>query len=165
MKIYLLRHAIAESREGKNYPNDDRPLTEEGRRKMSAAANGITKIAKHFDLIISSPLVRAYDSAVIVAKAVNYKTKIDTCKLLLPGNSPHAVLSYLAKFNAKKNVLLVGHEPGLSMLASALLGYDKSVIEMKKGALCRIDADRLSTSKTAKLIWHLSPKQLRKLGS
>src|SRR5512141_2041554 len=122
MVVYLLRHAIAEERGKAGYPNDDRPLTEDGKNKMSKAAIGISKLVGDIDVILTSPLIRAHDTAKIVARALGAEQKIEVCKDLSPGNSLKKLLSYLSKFKGMKNMLIVGHQPDLGYLASAMLG-------------------------------------------
>lgn len=161
MEIYILRHGIAVSRGTPGYPNDDRPLTEEGIEKMTEAAKGIAKFVKKFDLIVSSPLIRALDTARLTAKAVDYKDDIVISKYLLPGSSNNNLLDFLSKYKSKKSILLVGHEPYLGLLASGLLGIGDSVIEFKKGGICRIDIDSMPPHSPGMLVWSLAPKQLR----
>jgi phosphohistidine phosphatase len=164
MEIYILRHAIAVQRGTTAYPNDDRPLTDEGIEKITEEAKGITKIIDGFDIILTSPLIRAHDTAKITAKELNCENKIEICKQLLPGSSIKSLFSYLSKYKNKEKILLVGHEPDLGYIASALLGIETSVIEFKKGALCRIDVFSIPPKEPGTLIWHLTPKQLRMLG-
>ena len=163
MEIYIIRHAIATAREGKKYRNDDRPLTKEGIGKMKQAAQGIRRIVREVDVIISSPLIRASDTARIVAKALKHKHKIVVCRELLPDASTDAVLQYLTKFKETARVMIVGHEPLLGSIASALLGSTTSIVELKKGAFCGISIAKLPASTAGTLLWHLSPKQLRML--
>jgi phosphohistidine phosphatase len=161
MEIYILRHGIAVSRGTPGYPNDDRPLTEDGIEKMTEAALGIAKIVDKFDVVVSSPLIRALDTAGIAAEAIKYKDEIVSTKFLMPGSLPSSLFDFLGKYKSKRSVLLVGHEPHLGILASRLLGYDDSVIEFKKGGICRIDIDSMPPHSPGTLIWSLAPKQLR----
>ena len=165
MEIYILRHALAAKRGTTEYPNDDRPLTKVGTQKMKLGARGIGNVVRSVDVILTSPLIRAADTAKIAAKALKYKRKILSCKELLPDVPTNDLLQYLTKFKQGAKVLLVGHEPGLKSAASALLGSSKSIIELKKGAMCRIDIIELPLKDPGKLIWHLTPKQLRALSS
>jgi phosphohistidine phosphatase len=161
MDLYLLRHAIAVQRGLAHYPNDDRPLTEKGIQKMKKAAQGIAKLAGNFDIILSSPLVRAYDTARITAEAVKYRKKIERCKQLLPESSPGDFMPLLQEYREHKSVLVVGHEPNMSQIVSALLGSPHSVVEFKKGAFCKIRISGVSSVKHGTLIYHVTPKQLR----
>ena len=163
MEVYILRHAIAVPRGTPGYPNDDRPLTDEGIEKMTRAAEGIANVVKNFNLILTSPLSRAQDTARITARALKCEENVQSCSELLPGSSPKNLLSLLEKNKDKDRVLLVGHEPDLGYLASSLLGSLNPVIAFKKGSLCRIDLMDFSLEEPGTLIWHLTPKQLRML--
>lgn len=160
MELYLVRHGIAVTHGTAGYPNDDRPLTSEGRAKMMEAAKGIRRMAPHIDVILTSPLIRAHDTAKIVAGALD-NPEIIIFEPLLAGSTPPKIIAALAKYQRKNAVMLVGHEPDLSRLASTLLGSGGAAVEMKKGAICRIDVDHLPPSIPGVLIWLLPPKVLR----
>ena len=159
-EIYILRHGIAVASGTRGYPNDDRPLTEEGIKKMKEAADGIAQNVPEIDLIVSSPLVRAHDTAKIAAGAIRYNKSIKTTKHLMPGAGTDGIINELADYKNVRLVMLVGHNPHLEFLASALLGAGSPVIEFKKGGMCRIDIDALPPEGPGRLIWHLTPKQL-----
>jgi phosphohistidine phosphatase len=161
MNIYILRHAIAVPREAEGYKDDDRPLTKEGIKKMEKNAKGIAEIIEDLDVIISSPLVRAFDTAKITAKALRYEKDIITTEYLISGNKPEDLYNYLDSFKNKNNIMLVGHEPHIGYLASDLIGINESVFEFKKGGICLIEIEKLPPEKPGKLVWNLTPKQLR----
>ncbi len=163
MLVYILRHAIAVERGTAGYPNDDRPLTEDGKDKMARAAKGIAELVDDVDVILTSPLIRAHDTARIVARVLGAEQKLEVCKELMPGSSIKNLLSYLSKFKGLHSIMVVGHQPDLGYLASALLGSDESIIEFKKGALSAIEVSTLPPRSKGKLIWHLQPKHLRAL--
>ncbi len=163
MIIYLIRHAVAVERGTASYPNDDRPLTEDGKERMSKAARGIANIVDDIDAIISSPLIRAHETARIVARTLGAEDKLEICKELAPGSSLKNVLSFLTKYKGLKSIMLVGHQPDLGYLASALLGSNESIVEFKKGAICAIEIPSLSQKSRGTLLWHLQPKHLRAL--
>ena len=163
MQFYILRHAIAIPRGTPGYPNDDRPLTEDGINKMIECAKGIYSIAGSFDAIISSPLIRALHTAKILAEHTLYKGEITISDYLLPGSPQRSLFKYLSEFNNLEKVCITGHEPHLGYIASKLLGINESVIELKKGGMCRIDIHGFSPDNTGKLIWLFQPKQLRLL--
>ena len=164
MEIYILRHGIAVPRGTAGYPNDDRPLTEEGIQKMKSVAKGIAQVVKRIDLILTSPMLRALETAKITAKSIEGKAKAEVCKELLPGNPVNGIIEHLQKQKDKNRILLVGHEPDLGLIASSLLGSGKSLVELKKGSLCRIDVSSLPPPEPGKLVWLLTPRQLRALG-
>jgi len=161
MQLYILRHAIAVPRGTPGYPNDDRPLTEEGIAKMTEGAKGIKEAAGSFDLIITSPLIRALDTAKITAEVTGYENQIIITEHLLPGSPQRTLFKFIADYKHLEKILLVGHEPHLGFLASKLVGIDESVIDLKKGGICRIDIDDMPPGKNGKLIWLLQPKHLR----
>ncbi len=164
MQIYLLRHAIAVPRGSISFPNDDRPLTEEGIKKMAKAAKGAALILPAIDIILASPLKRAYETAVIMAKAIGAEHRLEICKYLLPNSSMKNVMSYLAKYKDLQSILIVGHGPDIGFIASALLGSSGDIIEFKKGALCCIETETIPSRKHGKLLWHLPPRFLRDRG-
>ncbi|OGP13053.1 MAG: hypothetical protein A2052_04120 [Deltaproteobacteria bacterium GWA2_54_12] len=164
MEVYILRHAVAVKRTEAAYPDDDRPLTEDGIKKMELAAKGMARVVPALDAIYTSRLSRAAGTARIAARAMWCEGIIETCTELMPGAPAKGVLSLLARNRMKKRVLIVGHETGLGLFASALIGSHTHVIEFKKGALCRIDIACLPLETPGRVIWHLSPKHLRLLG-
>lgn len=160
MQLYILRHAIALPRGTPGYPTDDRPLTEEGIEKFTQCAKAINIIAGGFDEIISSPLVRALHTAKILAEHASYIKEITVTEHLLPGSPQRILFKFLAHYKHSEKICIVGHEPHLGFIASKLIGIDSSVIELKKGAICRIDINKLPPDGTGKLTWLMQPKQL-----
>ncbi len=163
MRVYLLRHAIAAERGSAAFVDDDRPLTEEGKEKMSKAAKGLASLISEIDVILTSPLIRAHDTARIAARALRAESKVQVCKELAAGGSLKNLMTYLSKFRSLNNIMLVGHEPDLGFIASLLLGSENSIIEFKKGSLCCIEVSTLPPRSKGTLIWHLQPKHLRAL--
>ena len=156
MKIFIVRHGIAE--ESARGGDRARELTEEGRKKMKEASAGFAKLEAEIDHIFSSPLVRAVQTAEIVAKAVGHGHSVETMEELSPAHSPDQVIHALQSFKKAKGVVLAGHEPNCSELAAHLLGGAQ--LEFKKGAICLIESDPVSAG-LGILIWHLSPQVLR----
>ncbi len=164
MEIYILRHGIAVERGTPGYKRDgDRPLTEEGVEKMRQIAKAMREMDLQFDVIFSSPYVRAKTTADIVAETLGENVTL-TDSLLPEANPPELI----DEINDEKpqRVLLVGHEPDLSALISTLIcGKRNADIELKKGGLAKLTAETLTYGKCATLNWLLTPKQLRKMGS
>jgi phosphohistidine phosphatase len=164
MLIYLLRHAIAVPRGSASYPNDDRPLTETGIRKMAQEAKSLSRIIPPPDAILASPLSRAADTAKIFTSALSVERKVQICHELLPGGSPKKLMAHLARHKNLSSLLLVGHEPGLGRFASNLLGAAAPILDFKKGSIACIEIDCLPPSTTGRLLWLLTPGQARALG-
>lgn len=165
MNIFILRHAIALDRSDWKGSDSDRPLTDEGIRKMKKAAKGIRRLDLRIDWILTSPFRRAYDTAMITAKELNLKKKMRLSKSLSPEGDQKALVRHLAlDFKTWESVLLVGHEPYLSGLIGTLTtGIKEGGLELDKGGLAKLTADSLTHGQCAKLEWLLTPKILKKL--
>jgi len=164
MNIFILRHGIAVEPGTPGFENDaDRPLIPKGERRLRSAASAMKKLELSFDLILSSPFVRARQTAEIVAGELKLKKRIEFFDGLLPGGNPRALIHALNELKpAPENVLLVGHEPYLSWLISLLVsgGADAAAIEMKKGGLCKLEVGELRLGQCARLAWLLTPSQM-----
>jgi phosphohistidine phosphatase len=163
MRLFLLRHAIAVPRGTPGYPDDDRPLTPAGIKKMKAAAKGLAGVVGRPDVILTSPFKRSLETARIAAKALKSGKKVKIAQKLSPGAKPKDFMEELAKHKDKKSILVVGHEPDLGKFAASLLGGRPNFIEFRKGGLCRLDFDGWPPEASARLVWHLKPKLLRQL--
>jgi phosphohistidine phosphatase len=164
VNLYLLRHGIAVDPGAPGYENDsERPLLPKGERRLRSAAAAMEKLELSFDLILSSPLTRARQTAEIVAVELKLRKRLELSDDLAPGGSFKALVQKLNGFEpAPENVLLVGHEPGLSRLISLLVsgGADAAAIEMKKGGLCKLEAGELRHGRCAQIAWLLTPSQM-----
>lgn len=166
MNLYFMRHGIAVDRGDTGKPSDDRErsLTPKGIKRMRKAANGLLSLSLPFDRILTSPFERARQTAQIVAEALHMQDRIEEIQELCPDRSVHDLLSGLAAYSDKKNILLIGHEPLLSSTVSFLLsGNAGANIRLKKGGLCYLEVDNLPAKGGAVLNWALTPKQLRLL--
>jgi len=165
MNLYLLRHGIAVERGTGQYASDaDRPLTTKGRRKLRGAAAAIRAMELSFDVILSSPLVRARQTAELIVKALHCRHRLELTELLAPGASAAGLVRRLKQLKPQ-SALLVGHEPDLSALASRLLtGGNGLAITFKKGGLCRLSIERLQAGRCASLDWLVTPAQLESIG-
>jgi phosphohistidine phosphatase len=164
MRLYLLRHGIAAQRGTRQYASDaDRPLTAKGRRKLRRAAAAMRAMDLSFDVILSSPLVRARQTAELIVEALHCRHKLELTELLAPGASAAVLVRRLNQLKPQ-SALLVGHEPDLSALASRLLiGGDGLAITFKKGGLCRLSTERLRAGRCASLDWLVTPAQLESM--
>ena len=156
MEIYILRHGIAVERGTAGYKKDsDRPLTKKGEDKMHQIAEAMLGMGLKFDLILSSPYMRANQTAHAVAGELDEEVTI-TDFLVPDGNA----LELIAEINDERpqRVLLVGHEPDLSRLISVLVtGGGDAAIELKKGGLCKLTSEKLTFGQCATLNWLLTP--------
>jgi len=162
MDLLVLRHGEAGKRSPQ--PGDSkRTLTAEGRQEIIDLSNGLKSLEVKLDYILTSPLLRAKNTAEIVAKSFKYKGKIEELDSLKPEGSRLEFYSALSKLKQDSVVLVVGHEPYLSeMIGEAISGSDCR-INLKKAGLARIRV--LSTLPKLKgdLRWLITPKLLKKL--
>jgi phosphohistidine phosphatase len=161
MELYFLRHALAIQRGIAQFPNDDRPLTEEGIGKIKKGARGLHNLVDHIDVILSSPLVRAFDTAKIAAQALNHTNPVQQCDGLLPEAGFKDFVALLEEHAGHETVLVVGHEPNMGRNISSLLGSSRVMIDLKKGGLCKVRVDGAPGGGAGTLLYHLTPKQLR----
>lgn len=161
-ELYLIRHGLAEAR-GEAWPDDTkRPLTERGTGRVRKGAHGLAAIGVSFDVILTSPLVRAKQTADVLASALDPRPPIVQCDALAPGGSYQALIGELDKLGRRTRIALVGHEPGIGELAAKFAGL-RQPLEFKKGAIRRIDLDALPPDGPGRLRWFLTPKIVRAL--
>jgi phosphohistidine phosphatase len=164
MHLLIIRHAIAEDREesaktGK--PDDLRPLTADGRAKMIHCAQGLREIAPEISVLASSPLVRAHDTAAIVADEYGIEIR-STTEALVPGAPLSAFVDWIGDRADQPVVAVVGHEPHLSTLATWLIsGVEESHLELKKGGALLISFKGPPKKAAGTLEWALHPSHLR----
>lgn len=165
MELYVVRHGIAIDREDpKSPPDPDRYLTEEGIQKTKQVAKGIAALKIKADLLISSPYVRAMQTAEIFATALDYaKQKIRRSDLLLPGTEPGLFYKELAKEKQSQTVFCFGHAPQLDDLIAAGLNSKHHVTSLKKAGVAFLELKRLNPP-SGELVWLATPKLLRKSG-
>jgi phosphohistidine phosphatase len=162
LELYLIRHGLAAER-GEAYPDDSkRPLTSDGIARLRKEAKAIDRLDVEFDQILSSPLVRAKQTAEIFAEVMKGKPPLAVTDALTPAGSPATVIQELAKHMRKARIALVGHEPNMGELAAHLIGA-KTPLPFKKGAICRIDFSVFPPKGKGQLIWFIPPRLLRKL--
>jgi phosphohistidine phosphatase len=163
MNLFILRHGLAVEPGSAGFAKDaDRPLTTKGERKLWKIGEAMEQLEISFDWILSSPYLRARQTAEIIAEALELRKKLGFCEELTPGGSPARLIETINTQRPKpENVLLVGHEPYLSELISWLIsGSRTTFITMKKGGLCNLAIESLQNGKCATLEWLLTPKQM-----
>jgi len=162
MDLLVLRHGEAGKRSP--LPNDSkRTLTAEGRQEIVNLSNGLKSLEIKLDYVLSSPLLRAKDTAEIVAKSFKYKGKIQELNSLKPEGSRLEFYSDLSKLKQNSVVLVVGHEPYLSQMIGEAISQSECRINLKKAGLARIRVLATLPKLRGELRWLLTPKLLKKL--
>ena len=164
MQLLVVRHGIAEDREVWA-PQDDklRPLTDDGKKKMKEAAKGLRSLVPRLDVLATSPLTRAMQTAQVLEKVYDKPDPV-AVDALVPGQRPAALAAWLRTQAVHKVVAVIGHEPGLGAAVSWLAaGIERSFVELGKGGACLLDLGERIEAGEAMLLWLLRPSQLRAL--
>jgi phosphohistidine phosphatase len=155
MNLYLIRHAIAVE----EYEDDSqRPLTDKGKKKMRSIAKGLRALGVEFDLILSSPYVRAVETAEVLADVFKMKKEVQFSENLVPSGDPGLLIAEMNEKYSVGSIALVGHEPFLSSLIGLLVADNANAdITLKKGGVCSLSADDLHHTRKATMDWLLTP--------
>ncbi len=177
MKLLIIRHAIAMEREEfhkKNKDDSQRPLTPDGSKKMRRNVGGLKRVVPKIDILFSSPLVRAEQTARIVSEEYD-DIPVEKCDELKPEEDPEGLMVFLREVAAKRLtrakkedgvIAVVGHEPHLSTLIGYLMsGKRTSFFELRKGGACLFEFDRAIVTGKAEMQWLLRPSVLRALAN
>jgi len=155
MQIWLVRHAVAVEPEDFAGSDAERPLTEKGIRRFREFAGWLAEATDGPDVILSSPLVRAVQTAELLSKAFGHKKKeVRQDATLGPGCTAHAILEAAASLKVER-VAVVGHQPDLAINTSSLLGGGEVVFD--KGCVAAIELPRLAVG-SGRLLWFVGPK-------
>lgn len=160
MKLYLVRHGIASERIGGAILNDSqRPLTDEGRSELKVVGQALKKLNIAPDLVISSPLVRAKQTAEVLMDVLSRKVELKITDSLAPGGTAQEVYRFMKNLSGFEEAMLVGHEPDIGRLAATLLWAGPELdVPFKKAGVLRVDVADLPPSLPGTLKWFITPK-------
>lgn len=159
MELYFLRHGLAGSRRRWAGLDSERPLTDDGKALMEREAATLEALGLSLDVIVTSPLARASQTAEIVARKVGLLDRLVTDERLVPGFGVRELREILGDHPDAVAVMLVGHEPDFSLTVGDLIGG--GTVAFKKGGLGRVHASDASLG-DAELVWLLPPSVLRR---
>ncbi len=157
VNIYILRHASAGTRRANPLIDVKRPLDKEGKQQCLLLGSYLNSLRVQFDLVISSPLKRALQTASLVATETGYDARIMVSEALSPGATVPAFEKLVNDLNTHENVLIVGHNPNLAQFLGAVLSSSRMNIRLRKGAIARVDVAR----RPGTLHWLVDPRILR----
>src|SRR5580658_353643 len=161
MNLFFLRHGKAHARSPQWRPDSKRPPTREGENGMLDVARGTKTLGVSFDVILTSPYVRALRTAEILAEVFDSQKIFETAGLSPDAGASDIIDEINENFSTAGEIVLVGHEPSLSGLISTLLtGESGMAIEFKKAGFCKLTIEKLVFGKCACLNWLLTPKHL-----
>lgn len=162
MDVFILRHGKAEERSTNVASDSKRSLTEVGKKDLAEIAKGMKNLDIEFDLIISSPLNRAKETADIISEKLYKKKKIALWDELKPESDVLDTHKKLAQFPPDAKILLVGHEPHLTNLISSIISPECNVsINLKKGGFVWLRTSSSKSKILGSLRSILTPKQLK----
>ena len=161
MLVFFLRHASAGQHKGDPAKDEKRPLDKDGIEQCGFVGRALAAIDVHVDVIISSPLKRATQTASLVANEIAFEGKLDLSSALRPEATYSQFRDLLQKYSSQEAIMVVGHNPNLSEFLGRLLGVGSygAAVDLKKGAVARVDVDR----NHGVLVWCLTPKIVRAL--
>jgi phosphohistidine phosphatase len=161
LELYIIRHGLAGKGMADGALDEARPLTKKGKDRMKDISKGLNRLGVSLDAIVTSPLVRAKETADIVLKYCGGPEEVTLSDLLKPGSSFDELIIYLNGFKGKDKVAIVGHEPFLSGFASYCLAKSKSsFITLKKGGVIMIEPDGALKPGKCLLAWQMEPWQI-----
>jgi phosphohistidine phosphatase len=155
VKLYLIRHGHAGDPDRWEGPDDSRPISERGRRDLRRTADVLAR-RETIDILCTSPLVRAVQTAEIFAQALEIDD-VEVLEELRPDVPVQTVLDRVAQFEGKR-IGLTGHDPQMTGLVAALSGESPEKLRFPKGAVVRFDVADLA-SREAQARWWLAPRE------
>ena len=165
MRLLIIRHGPAGDREEWEAEGRDdrlRPLTSQGKKEVRKAVAGLAELVPTLDVLATSPLTRAVETANIVA--AQYGCEIQLLEALAPDSEPDRLTAWLQQQSSTHTIGVVGHEPHLSTLAAYLLtGRPASFLDLKKGGACLLELDLRPAPGSGTLRWLLTGSLLRRL--
>jgi len=163
MNLYLLRHGSAGQRKVNSIADHKRPLDKEGKQQCILLGTVLSSMKLQFDVVISSPLKRALQTAALVGTETGYEKRIQLSDALAPTGTWEDFQRLVESVSGNEEVLLVGHNPNLPEFLNRLL-YPKggrSVFRVRKGAIAAVSMER----GPARLQWMIDPRILRSIQS
>ena len=162
MELLIVRHAIACERDAQRWPDDaERPLSPRGVLRARQAARGVKRIVPRPARVLTSPLLRAQQTAAILAQVAGWP-RATLCPQLRPDASPAALLAVLARAREAR-IAVVGHQPDLGRLLAACLprDIDSAAFELRKMGIGLVAFHGAARTGHGELIWLVPPRLLR----
>lgn len=162
-ELYIIRHGLAgKSLEDKTM-DEERSLTKKGKEKVKEISKGLNELKISFDVVLTSPLLRAKETAEIINAYCGENKEVVITDLLKPDSSYNSLVKFLNQFKEHEKVAVVGHEPFLSGFASYCLSKNQDIlINLKKGGILMLEIDQKIKPGQCILSWLMKPKQISK---
>jgi len=164
MKLYIVRHAIAQDRGSVGISDQDRALTEEGREKMRRASAGLRSLGYIPELLLTSPLLRARQTADILLEELGKGIELAVTPALSPSATRQELYRLIGLHSKRNSLMLVGHQPSLGEIAGEIVfGSSERFIELKKGGVCAIEIEGVRGTPKGRMVALVTPSILRKV--
>lgn len=157
MILYLMRHGIAEDIAPAG-GDAERKLTERGTLRTALVARGLKRLGLSFGRIVSSPYVRAFETAEIVARVTGHDRDILTDARLVPSATFESVSDLIVEHADVESLLFTGHEPNLGHVIGGLISGGRLDFEVRKASVTAIELRRMRRPVSGSLLWTITPK-------
>jgi len=156
MQLFIVRHGHASwpQWEGRD---EDRPLTPEGTRLTRAEGEALARRGLKPDLILHSPLIRAQETARLIAEGLGCLDRLQKSSFLQPGFNYNRLSKLLSEHAERESLMLVGHAPDVAKMVEKLT---EKVVQFKVGAIAQIQIESLDDTPPGTLVWSASPELL-----
>lgn len=162
MMLYIVRSGQAVAPTGAR-TDAERPLTHDGAERMRDVAHALRLVGVLPDVILTSPLARAEETADILQRELGERTRLETCAALSPGHDAAEVMEELSRWRVTSAVI-VGHEAQLAELISMLLtGTHGAAVSSRDGSVTCIECDGMPCTGRGTIAWHITPAIVRSL--
>lgn len=162
LELCIIRHGLAGATQEDENMDQERPLKKKGKKKMKDIAKGLKDLKVSFDVVLTSPLLRAKESAEIVNEYCGMDKKVMITDLLKPNSSYQKLSKFLNELKESKTVAIVGHEPFLTGFASYCLSSKSPFLNLKKGGVLMLEIDKEIKPGKCMLSWLMEPKHMIK---
>jgi len=163
MRLVLLRHGAAGTRDPLSWPDDrERPLTEKGLARTQRGCDGLVRLEPEIALVLTSPLRRSAQTAECLRGVLDGAARVRVTEALAPGGTWRDVLGELESIVETSTVVLVGHEPDLGKLAGVLLFGAPAALPLRKAGACCIEFETRCAPGKGRMRWFLPPRALRR---
>jgi phosphohistidine phosphatase len=162
-ELFIVRHGIAVPPGTPDIPDEERPLTPKGERRMQQVGRGLAALGLKVDRIVSSPLPRAWRTAQLVAQELGLSDVVEISSVLSAGADPRAIRDWI-RSREEDSLMIVGHNPVLSDLVGLLVAGEigRFPFELKKGGIAALSATPL-TGPLFQLDWTAPAGLIRRL--
>lgn len=158
MQIFFLRHANAGEPKLNPAKDEKRPLDKLGIEQSHDVGRALAALDITVDVILSSPLRRATQTASVVANEIDHEEKVVTDAALKPGATYEQFQELLRRYSRKDAIMVVGHNPTMTEFLNKLIGAPNGALELKKGSIARVEKEG---RRPAVLKWCMPPKMVR----